>query len=550
MDPASSIIHNHTGLKTVFTVIIIFWSIAIGVTAWNHIEDHRKTAVNTALEAARTTYRKDQAIRRWAASHGGVYAPVTEETPPNPRLSDVPERDIRTPSGRALTLMNPNYALSQIQEKHYALYGIKGRLIGFTPFKKDNTPDLWELTALNLLRSQPETEEVYSLEKLNGKEYLRFLGPMTAEPDCLKCHEIQGYKTGDLMGGISIAVPWVAYRKQIHTDILQTLTSYSIAAAAGLILFFISWKLLHKSIGKLMLTEKNLTEEKQKLKELNQNLEIRIKEELEKRRHSEMALLHQSRISSMAEMANAIAHHWRQPLSIISLNLETLIADYEEKNLTVSSRKHIADITTREIREMSSILDQLCQFTLQKEEKSLCCALDEIHSVVLLLRPRLEPDHIKIQGICFGSETQEIALCQCDPETEKLVRIYPAEFKQTIFNIILNARDAILEKRRSPGKLSEEGIIRISFSVNETSEDIIIEDNGCGFTPEPIERIFEPFFTTKERGRGSGAITGTGLGLYFAKMIIEERMGGTITAENTGDGARIRIRLPLAPAAK
>jgi hypothetical protein len=56
---------------------------------------------------AHITYLKDILYRRWNAMHGGVYVPVTKETQPNPYLYDIPERDITTPSGKRLTLMNP-----------------------------------------------------------------------------------------------------------------------------------------------------------------------------------------------------------------------------------------------------------------------------------------------------------------------------------------------------------------------------------------------------------------------------------------------------------
>jgi nitrogen fixation/metabolism regulation signal transduction histidine kinase len=66
---------------------------------------------------------------------------------------------------------------------------------------------------------------------------------------------------------------------------------------------------------------------------------------------------------------------------------------------------------------------------------------------------------------------------------------------------------------------------------------IVIEDNGPGFSPEVLGRMFDPYVTTKPKG--------TGLGLAIVKKIIEEH-GGRIEAENrTTGGARIRVELPL-----
>ena len=61
-------------------------------------------------------FNKDQVYRRWAANHGGVYVPVSASTRPSPYLVDVPERDVTTPSGRKLTLMNPAWIIRQVQE--------------------------------------------------------------------------------------------------------------------------------------------------------------------------------------------------------------------------------------------------------------------------------------------------------------------------------------------------------------------------------------------------------------------------------------------------
>ena len=71
-------------------------------------------------------------IKAWAGEHGGVYVPVTEKTPPNPFLSHVPERDITTPSGRRLTLMNPACVTCQVHERGGAQFGLRGHITSLT----------------------------------------------------------------------------------------------------------------------------------------------------------------------------------------------------------------------------------------------------------------------------------------------------------------------------------------------------------------------------------------------------------------------------------
>jgi hypothetical protein len=66
-----------------------------------------REAVDVARQGAVAAFEKDVLYRRWNAQHDGVYVAVTKDTPPNPYLRNVPERDLTTPSGRLLTLVNP-----------------------------------------------------------------------------------------------------------------------------------------------------------------------------------------------------------------------------------------------------------------------------------------------------------------------------------------------------------------------------------------------------------------------------------------------------------
>ena len=87
---------------------------------------------------ARTHFLKDLAFRFWGASHGGVYVPPTERTPPNPHVSHIPDRDIETTAGKKLTLMNPAYMVRELMEDYEELYGVKGRITSLIDLCKSN----------------------------------------------------------------------------------------------------------------------------------------------------------------------------------------------------------------------------------------------------------------------------------------------------------------------------------------------------------------------------------------------------------------------------
>ena len=172
-----------------------------------------------ALSAARVNFEKDLLYRRWATVHGGVYASVSPETPPNPYLAQVPERDIQTPSGRQLTLINPAYMVRQVYDFAGSDSKVQGHLTSLKPLRPENVPDAWE--ALALKSFEQGNPEAHGAESLNGRPYLRLMKPLHTEKGCLKCHAHQGYREGDIRGGISVSIPleplWAAaHREEIY----------------------------------------------------------------------------------------------------------------------------------------------------------------------------------------------------------------------------------------------------------------------------------------------------------------------------------------------
>jgi PAS domain-containing protein len=192
-------------LRHVGWILIGAWTlVAAASLGWNLLQ-HREEAIIIARHIALTNYERDVLYRRWVAVHGGVYVPVTPDTPPTPYLAHEPERDIYTPSGRHLTLLNPAYMTRQV----YALAkqeGLpRGHLTSLKPIRPQNAPDPWEKKALQAFAGG--ADEVSGVVTRNGKTYLRLMRPFRTEASCLKCHAEQGYRAGDIRGGISVAVP-------------------------------------------------------------------------------------------------------------------------------------------------------------------------------------------------------------------------------------------------------------------------------------------------------------------------------------------------------
>ena len=186
-------------------VAVVVWTLYIGATTIFGLVQSQRTMTELAVSQARISFAKDVLYRRWVAGHGGVYVPATATTPPNPYLSHIPERDITTPSGRRLTLINSSYMTRQVQEQGREAFGGGEHIASLKPINPINAPDPWEASALKSF--EHGAREVFSVATLEGKPYLRFMRPFVTEKSCLKCHAVQGYKEGDIRGGISISQP-------------------------------------------------------------------------------------------------------------------------------------------------------------------------------------------------------------------------------------------------------------------------------------------------------------------------------------------------------
>ncbi|MHB1033346.1 MAG: c-type heme family protein [Pirellulales bacterium] len=182
------------------------WTLLIAASlAWN-VFCARHETLEIAKGEARGAVERDFVYRRWATSQGGVYVLSSKSTPPNPYLAQIPERDITTPSGRKLTLLNPAYMTRLVYGAVKAEKGeIRGHITSLKPLRPANAPDAWEAKALEAFDCGETV--VSSTEQIDGRPYLRLMRPAVTEQGCLKCHADQGYQVGDIRGGISVSVP-------------------------------------------------------------------------------------------------------------------------------------------------------------------------------------------------------------------------------------------------------------------------------------------------------------------------------------------------------
>jgi len=242
-----------------------------------------------------------------------------------------------------------------------------------------------------------------------------------------------------------------------------------------------------------------------------------LKTETERRVEIERALIHQSRLAAMGEMIGHIAHQWRQPLNSLSMLLANLRERIQQKDLDAESLEQAFAKGDLLIGKMSSTVSDFRNFFSPDKAMTVFSALQQVRAALGLMEASLRAGDVSV--------TVEAAAD---------VRLFgfPNEYSQVLLNLLANARQAMDESGASTR------LITIRLTEAEGYGALSVADSGGGIPADILGRIFEPYFSTRA--------SGTGIGLYMCRQIIEGNMGGRIAVRNVGDGAEFTIRVPLA----
>ena len=267
--------------------VVAVWTVLLGILLVLDITSLEKAGENLAIREAQVLIQKDEAFRFWAATHGGFYVPIDDRTPPSPYLAHIPEQNIETPSGVQLTLIDPVYALRQMNEIFSETYGVAGHITSLQPLRPENAPDDWERLALESFENGMTETIVFT--ELAGQPFLRLMQPLITQEGCLKCHAQQGYEVGDVRGGVSVSVPLSAYITEQSKETKTHILSYTLAWLLGIgsIIYIsrslkrtqkqeIAQKLLEESYDHL---EERVVQRTEELDRVNQELQARIAEQ-------------------------------------------------------------------------------------------------------------------------------------------------------------------------------------------------------------------------------------------------------------------------------
>jgi len=279
---------------------------------------------------------------------------------------------------------------------------------------------------------------------------------------------------------------------------------------------FVSFRNMGRESSTLSALSHLISQTTLELEDINNLLEQKVKNEVEKNRQKDNQMLQQSRLAQMGEMISMIAHQWRQPLTAISATAISIKIKTEFDKL---EKEHLLNQVTKiyeYVQHLSTTIDDFRDFFKPDKNKVEANYCDIIKGVLSIVEVSIENRNIEL-----------ILETACKSK----FYIYDNELKQVVLNIIKNAEDALLDNG------VENPFIKIKTFRDNDKYVLEVSDNAGGIPEDMIEKVFDPYFSTKTKKDG------TGLGLYMSKIIIEEHCNGKLTVRNSNMGAIFRIEL-------
>lgn len=254
------------------------------------------------------------------------------------------------------------------------------------------------------------------------------------------------------------------------------------------------------------------------LRKYNRRLEERIKKELELSRKKDNLIFQQSKMAALGEMMGFIAHQWRQPLAELSMGQNILLGKAEYQKLSQEEAVSLIKKEQEIIRFMSKTIDTFQNFY----QKNNTTGPFNLYSAYLdakeVLSNTLSLNSIKLQ--------EEI-----DPKLEIFGN--KNDLSQVLFSIMQNSIYFLKKRKINPARMC------VSIFANDTSLILEIADNAGSVEEKELPHLFDYGYSKRD-----GETPSTGLGLYIAQLIINEKFHGHIHAANTDGGLKITISLP------
>jgi len=506
-----------------FFLVFFFGFILVlgGSLIWN-LEKLHLSSHEYALAEAKASFKNDLLYRRWASMHSGIYVPITDSTPPNEYLSFIDGRDIVTDKGQKLTLINPAYMTRQASEMIDDVSDIKRHLTSLNPIRPENKADSWEANALR--RFEKGAKDYSSIEVISGIEYLRYMKPFLVEQSCINCHGHQGYKLGDVRGGISVSVPLANYNQIAKAQEGRFILIHLVIMAFVMALLVYSYKLFlselkkrYQLLNQLTEAKKHLTKQNNKVRALNKGYRMKNKElMLSKEKAQESDRL-------KTAFFNNLSHEIRTPLNGI-VGFASLLC---KGNETSSNN----ELYTSYILENSDRLEHVMNGVIE---------LSQLTSGTYKIKPQI----INIKEVASNIISENTLMLN----KRNLEVSFDVKGKDVSMVDLKVIESILYQFIHNSFKFTLKGFIKIRMYVSDHKLSCLFIDSGVGIAQNDLTRIFVPF---KQSDDGlSRRFEGLGIGLSIVKSYVDLLDGKCKVKSKMGQGTIFWISFPIKPLPK
>lgn len=263
-----------------------------------------------------------------------------------------------------------------------------------------------------------------------------------------------------------------------------------------------------------------------RFRELSDQLQQRVDEQVEVIRQNQQDLYESSRLRSVGHLAAGVAHEINNPIGFISSNLRVardyledlrdIVPDTEQNRELLADFNDLIGESADGARRIAGIVADLKTFSSIDQSGYTLCDLNElITSAIHLLQTEY---HHQLQVLEQLGDIPRISG-------------NPGRLAQSLYNLLDNAAQAL----RDAQKGSDQGHILVRTVRRDNQVDVLIQDNGCGISEANLGLIFDAFYTTRPVG------SGTGLGLTVARDTARAH-GGTLQIDSReGQGTRVTL---------
>jgi signal transduction histidine kinase len=456
-------------------LLLVFLSAILGMTI-----RQEKLILSQIHSSAEAMFDNIVLTRRWNANYGGVYVLKRPGVESNPYLENP---DIQTTDGKVYTKKNPALMTREISKYAQEIGRFAYHITSLKLMNPGNAPEDWERKAL--LSFEQGTPEITQIANINGKKAYQFMRPLRYESGCVACHAKQGYKLGQVRGGISVTLPFNQTASLLNMNRKAMIAlAIAVSLVLGFVLYFFVWRLMNQ-----------LSRQNVQLVELN---ELKNK------------------------FLGIAAHDLRNPIAIFKGYLGILSAGVLGK--VPEEQKDVIGKMTSASENMLTLINDLLDVStieagkleLDKEKVDLTKYLREIHQANVLLA---KTKSIKL-NLDLESNLPEVMLDR-------------NRTGQVINNLVTNAIKFSYPETEITLKAQRHGEeVRIS-----------VTDQGQGIPSDEIPKLFADFAKTSVKP--TAGEKSTGLGLAIVKRIVEAHGGRVWVESEVGKGSTFSFTLPL-----